>query len=70
MYPVNLCLLMETFYIRRIAGIFEFIDVVKDMFPNINREFFQCLYYPFLDLNFHSDTSEILPLIRPVVSEE
>jgi hypothetical protein len=41
--------------------------VVKDMLPNIHREFFQCLYYPFLDLNFHSDTPDILPLIRPVV---
>jgi hypothetical protein len=61
---------METFYIRLIVGIFEFIEVVKDMLPNIHREFFQCPYYPFLDLNFHSDTSEILPLIRPIVSED
>jgi len=43
MHPINLCLLMETFYIRRIVGIFEFIEVVKDMLPDIHREFFQCL---------------------------
>jgi len=70
MHPINLCLLMEAFNIGRIVGIFEFIEVAKDMFPDIHREFFQRLYYPFLDLNFHSDTSEILPLICPVVSED
>ena len=39
MHPINLCLLMETFYIGCIVGIFEFIEVVKDMFPDIHREF-------------------------------
>jgi hypothetical protein len=69
-HSIDLCLGMQTLYIRCAVWIFKFAEVVEDMFPDFLRILFERFYYASFNLNIHGYTPAILPFLFATLQKE